>query len=84
MRTLICGRLDVDQRCFERCEENISSVGRVQDNTVIDVAEDRPLTAAAQAAGAVPDAEIQQSGARAQVANATGCSSIYISIQGIS
>jgi hypothetical protein len=39
-------------------------VGRVQDNTVINVAEERPVTAAAQAAGVVRDVEIQQTGSR--------------------
>ena len=39
-----------------------SFVGRVQDNTVIHAAEERPLTAAARAAGVVRDVVIQQTG----------------------
>lgn len=39
-----------------------SFVGRVQDNTVIHVDEERPLTAAAQAAGVVRDVQIKQTG----------------------
>jgi hypothetical protein len=39
-------------------------VGRVQDNTVINVAEERPVTAEAQAAGVVRDVQIQQTGSR--------------------
>ena len=39
-------------------------VGRVQDNTVINEAKERPLTAADQAAGVVRDVEIQQTGSR--------------------
>jgi Transposase DDE domain len=39
-----------------------SFVGRVQDNTVIHVAEERPLTAAAQAAGIVRDVVIDKTG----------------------
>jgi Transposase DDE domain len=39
-----------------------SFVGRVQDNTVIHAAEERPLTAAARAAGVVRDVVIKQTG----------------------
>jgi hypothetical protein len=39
-------------------------VGRVQDNTVINEPEERPVTAEAQAAGVVRDVEIQQTGSR--------------------
>jgi hypothetical protein len=39
-----------------------SFVGRVQDNTVIDAAEERPLTAAARAAGIVRDVVIDKTG----------------------
>jgi len=39
-----------------------SFVGRVQDNTVIHAAKERPVTAAAQAAGVLRDVEIKQTG----------------------
>ena len=39
-----------------------SFVGRVQDNTVINVAQELPVTAAAQAAGVVRDVQIEQTG----------------------
>jgi hypothetical protein len=46
----------------EMVAAGVSFVGRVQDNTVIHVAEERPVTAAAQAAGVVRDVQIEQTG----------------------
>jgi hypothetical protein len=46
----------------EIIDAGASFVGRVQDNTVMHPAEERPLTAAAQAAGVVRDVVIQQTG----------------------
>ena len=46
----------------EIIDAGASFVGRVQDNTVIHAAEERPLTAAAQAAGVVRDVVIKQTG----------------------
>ena len=46
----------------EIIDAGASFVGRVQDNTVIHPAEERPLTAAARAAGVVRDVVIQQTG----------------------
>ena len=43
-------------------DANASFVGRVQDNTVIHAAEERPVTAAARAAGVVRDVVIEQTG----------------------
>jgi hypothetical protein len=43
-------------------EAGASFVGRVQDNTVIHAAEERPLTATARAAGVVRDVVIEQTG----------------------
>jgi hypothetical protein len=43
-------------------DSGASFVGRVQDNTVIHAAEERPLTAAAHAAGVVRDVVIKQTG----------------------
>jgi len=46
----------------EIVDAGASFVGRVQDNTVIHVAEERPLTLAARAAGIVRDVEIKHTG----------------------
>jgi hypothetical protein len=46
----------------EIIDAGASFVGRVQDNTVIHAAQERPLTAAAQAAGVVRDVQIKQTG----------------------
>jgi Transposase DDE domain len=46
----------------EMSEAKVSFVARVQDNTVIHAAEERPVTAAAQAAGVVRDARVEQTG----------------------
>jgi IS4 transposase len=60
--------VDRGYRDYDFCEEIVAAgasfVGRVQDNTVIHVAEERPLTAAAQAAGVVRDAVIEQTGSK--------------------
>jgi hypothetical protein len=46
----------------EIVDAGASFVARVQDNTVIHAAEERPLTLAAQAAGIIRDVEIKQTG----------------------
>jgi hypothetical protein len=46
----------------EIVDASASFVGRVQDNTVIHAAEERPLTAATRAAGVVRDVVIKQTG----------------------
>jgi Transposase DDE domain len=46
----------------EIVDAGASFVGRVQDNTVIHAAEERPLTAASRTAGVVRDVEIKQTG----------------------
>jgi hypothetical protein len=45
-------------------DAGVSFVGRVQDNTVIHAAEERPLTATARAAGVVRDAVIEFTGSK--------------------